>query len=408
MQVVPQEKTIYDVTKVYIKNLRAYYDGYRRAFNEGGTSSSKTFSIIQALILIASHSPKPFLISVVSESFPHLSRGCIRDFMTIMGDTFEPKRWSYSKNIYTFANKSKIEFFAIDDPAKGKGGRRDILFINECNNTQYDAYRQLDMRTRYFTFLDWNPTAEFWVHENDLQNRPENCYIHSTYLDALNVLEPEVIANIESNKDLDENWWNVYGLGILGRLEHVIWPHWRKVSDLPEKQRAWGYGLDFGYSHPMALLKIVMADEGVYWKQMIHERRMTGDDLVERMSHLERADVFADGARPDLIEQLRRAGWNVIAADKSEGSVQSGLNTVRQKPLFITDDSIEIIKEVRGYCRKKDRLSGRVLEEPVKINDDGMDGGRYGTVGLVEVYGYPTASTDKDDSQDNFYNFRRV
>ncbi len=375
-------------TNVFERNLTAWLNGKRRSLNEGGTSSSKTYSIVQTLILIARNSKRPLIISIVSESLPHLKRGCIRDFKEIMGDTFDPKSYNKTDFIYTFPNGSVIEFFSIDDPAKGRGGRRDVLFINECNNVLYDSYMELDMRTRRFTFLDWNPVAEFWVHDHDLINRPENTYIHSTYLDAKHVLPEAVVTNIESLKHTDDNWWSVYGLGLLGRLDNLIWPHWEKCTELPKKCRSWAYGLDFGWTHPMALTKVMLTETGTYWKQMIHERGLTNQDLIERMSHIEKADVYADSARPDQIEELKRAGWNVIPANKQ---VQTGLDVVRRGPLLITEDSVDVIREVRGYQRKKDKLTGRVLEEPLKINDDGCDAGRYGTLGQVERFGYATA-----------------
>jgi len=381
-------------TSVFERNLSAWLNGKRMALNEGGTSSSKTYSIVQAAILIAQNSTKPLIISIVSESIPHLKRGCIRDFKEITGEVFDPKAYNRTDHIYTFPNGSQIEFFAIDEPSKGRGGRRDILFINECNNVQYDSYMELDMRTRLFTFLDWNPVAEFWAHEHDLLNRSDSAYIHSTYLDAKHVLPQSVVDRIESLKDTDENWWNIYGLGILGKLENLIWPHWEKCRELPSKYRAWAYGLDFGFAHPMALVKVMFTDTGTYWQQMVHERGLTTADLIERMSHIEKADVYADSARPDQIEEIKRAGWNIIPANKQ---VQTGLDVVRRSPLFITEDSVDLIREVRGYQRKKEKLTGRVLEEPLKINDDGMDAGRYGSLGLTERFGYATADPSSRD-----------
>ncbi len=375
-------------TTVYGRNAAAWLTGKRRTLNEGGTSSSKTYSIIQLIILIAKSSIKPLILSIVSESLPHLKRGAIRDFKEIMGNMYDPRAYNKSDFVYTFPNGSVIEFFGIDDPRKGRGGRRDILFINECNNISYDSYMELDMRTRMFTMLDWNPVAEFWVHDKDLFNHPENVYIHSTYMDAKHVLPEAVVERIESLKDEDENWWNVYGLGILGQLENLIWPHWQKCMDLPAKYRSWAYGLDHGYAHPLALTKVYFTDTGTYWDEVIHERGLTNADLIERMTHLERADVYADPARPDNNEELKRAGWNVIAANND---VQIGLDVVKRSPLFITERSTNLIREVRGYQRKVEKATGRVLEAPLKINDDGMDSGRYGTLGQVERFGFATA-----------------
>jgi phage terminase large subunit len=171
---------LYKLTSIYKQNAQALLGGFRRALNEGGTSSSKTISILQILILVAQHTKENLLISVVSESLPHLKRGCLRDFQNILGETFDYSKYNKTEHIYDFG-KGKIEFFPADEPSKMRGGRRDILFINECNNVSYDAFKELDIRTRLFTFLDWNPVSEFWAHEKGMINDPVNSYIFSTY-----------------------------------------------------------------------------------------------------------------------------------------------------------------------------------------------------------------------------------
>ncbi len=391
---VKQERQpiVFDTTKVYEANIEAYLSGkYRRALNEGGTSSSKTWSILQLLVLIAKYAKEPFLISIVSESLPHLKRGCIRDIQTILGDDWDERCYNKTEHVYTFDPlhpKGVIEFFPADEPSKMRGGRRKVLFINEANNVSYDAFKELDIRTELFTFLDWNPVAEFWAHEKGMCDASENCFIHSTYMDALSVLPKEVIANIESNKDLDANWWRVYGLGLLGKLEHIIYPNWTKVKEVPKDYTAWGYGLDWGFAKPMALLRIYLTDRGPVWHEVIYGTNITNAQLIEKLSHLEKGDIWADPSRPDSIQELYNAGYNVYPANND---VFQGINLCRRKPIYITEESVNAIKEARNYTRKKDK-DGNVLEDPLKINDHAMDAGRYGTLGLTEMYGYPTQS----------------
>ncbi len=342
------------------------------------------------LILIAQSTKSKIVISVVSESMPHLKRGCIRDFINILGEDFDDNRWNKSEFIYHFPN-CEFEFFSADQPAKLRGGRRTILFINECNNVAYDSFRELDIRTEKFTFLDWNPVAEFWAHENKLVSDPENAFIHSTYLDARDVLPAEVVENIESNKGKDPNWWNVYGLGLLGKLEHLIWSNYQIVDELPPKcdWKCWGYGLDFGYTNPACLNKVVIADNKLYWDECLYQAKLTNADIIQRLTHEDRADIYADSAEPDRIEEICRAGYNCYPANKD---VKMGLDVVNRQGLYITKRSVAGIKEIRNYTRKKDK-DGRVLEEPLKINDHFCDAGRYGTLGIVERFGYPTAAT---------------
>jgi phage terminase large subunit len=182
-------------TSIYEKIAQAWIDKKRHIFIEGGTAASKTYSVLQFLTLVTQHTKSPLIVSVISESVPHLKRGAMRDFFNILGDSFNSKNWNKTDSIYIFG-QGRIEFFSADEPSKLRGGRRDILFCNEINNIAYDGYRELDARTRLLTIADWNPVSEFFLYENGLLNKPDTCYIHATYKDALNVLPPEVVTNI--------------------------------------------------------------------------------------------------------------------------------------------------------------------------------------------------------------------
>lgn len=372
-----------ETTVVLEKNMAAYRNPKkRRALNEGGTSSSKTYSILQLLILIASHTKENLLVSIVSESLPHLKRGCIRDFKAIMGDTFDENKYNKTDFIYNF-NPGVIEFFPADMPSKMRGGRRQILFINECNNVPYDAFRELDVRTEQFTFLDWNPVSEFWVHDNGMLDDPANEYIHSTYRDAVRVLPPEYVRNIESNKDKDPNWWNVYGLGLLGRIEGLVYHKFELVDALPRDGDT-VYGIDFGFSgDPTVLVRNVFTHDSVYSEELIYEVGLTNQDITQKMSELglERggAPMYADSAEPKSIEELKRDGWNIKPVDKAQGSVEYGHQRVRQLKQFWTKASLNCIKEQRNFKYVEDK-DGKLTEKTTHRWSHGMDARRYATM----------------------------
>jgi len=373
------------ITRIFSDNIAAYRGGYRRALNEGGTSSSKTYSILELLILIAQNALAPFIISVVSESLPHLKRGCIRDFMAIMGDGFDDARYNKTEHIYTFGN-GMIEFFPADEPSKMRGGRRDILFINEANNVARDAYRELDIRTRLFTFLDWNPVSEFWAHEDGLIGKPENVYIHSTYLDAVAVLPPEVVANIESNRESDPNWWNVYGLGLLGKVEGLVYPKFAQIDTMPDGDGF--YGLDFGYSNdPTVLIHCIIKGKELYCQELIYEAGLTNDMIAHRMDELgvrrNYDEIFADSAEPKSIDEIAAYGFNIKPAPKGAGSVEYGHQKVRQYAQFWTKDSVKCIKEQRNFRYIEDKM-GRLTQKTTHTFSHGMDARRYAIMGAVE------------------------
>ena len=378
-------------TRVFEDLAQAWLSGkYRRALLEGGTYASKTWSVLQLLFLIAKGAKAKLLISVVSESLPHLRKGCIKDFFDIIGES-QDNNPQFNKTTFTYkvSPLASIEFFGADEADKTRGPRRDILFINEGNNISWETAWGLDMRTEKFTIVDWNPVSEFWAHENWV-NRPGNAYIHSTYKDALSYLSKGKVEDIEAIRDLDANLWRIYGEGLLGKLEHLIWPNYEVVADLPPKERweKWAYGLDFGFTHPAALVKIVFAGEMLYWDERIYQRKLTNADLIEKLTHEERADIYADSSRPEAIEEIARAGWNIYPANKD---VKTGLDVVKRQKVHITQSSVGLLKEIRNYSYMKDK-DGHILEVPVKIADDLVDSGRYGTLGLTERFGYATAA----------------
>lgn len=372
-------------TRIYEDNAQAWISGKRRALDEGGTASSKTWSILQLLILIAQNTRSPLLTSVVSESLPHLKRGAIRDFFLILEESPDNNpRYNKTEHVYSFG-KGKIEFFGADEADKVRGPRREILFINEANNVPWETARGLDIRTNKFTFCDWNPVSEFWAHEYWI-GQPENAYVHSTYLDAIDVLPPEVIANIESNKDKDPNWWNVYGLGRLGKVEGLVYPYFEQVDVSPDGDTF--YGLDFGYSNdPTALVKCTLLGDGLYCQELIYETGLTNDAIAYRMAEMglrkHDDEIFADSAEPKSIEEIYQHGFNIKPAPKGPGSVEYGHQKVRQFKQFWTKDSVNCIKEQRNFRYIADK-NGKLTEKTTHAFSHGVDARRYGIIGKVE------------------------
>jgi phage terminase large subunit len=376
-------------TEVFKKNLNAYLSGARRVINEGGTYSSKTWSILQLLFIIAQGAKSKLLISVVSESLPHLRKGAIRDFFNILGeDQDNNPRWSKTEHTYKIGN-AMIEFFGADEADKIRGPRRDILFLNEANNISWETARGLDIRTKRFTFIDYNPVSEFWAHEYWI-GQPENAYIHSTYLDALDVTPPEVIKNIESNKDKDLNWWNVYGLGRLGKIEGLVYPHFEIVKELPEGD--YFYGLDFGFSNDVtALVKNVIVGDSLYSQELIYEAGLTNQSIGFKMEELgvrkHYDEIFADSAEPKSIEEINLMGFNIKGVEKGPGSVEYRHQKVRQYKQFWTEDSINCIKEQRNFRYIEDK-DGKLTDKTTHIWSHGMDARDYGVMGKSS-YGLP-------------------
>ena len=399
--VVPEMKT----TAVFKKTLMAYQSGKRLIVEQGGTWSSKTFSTLQVLILISITSPGPLIISVVSESVPHLRRGVIRDFEVIMGSSFNYELYNKTDHIYKF-NNNTLEFFSADDSAKLRGGRRDILFINECNNISKESFEELDVRTRICSILDYNPTSDFWLFDIlrskgiidfDKDGESEDAiFIHSTYLDAKSVLPESVIANIESRKDRDPNWWRVYGLGLVGQIEGLIHPNFSTVSEFPIEGGIVGYGLDFGYNDPAALIKCRLIGDVLCSEELLYESGLTNYDLDKKFKELglqkQSSEIIADSEDPKSIEELYRLGWNIKPAPKGRDSVLAGIQKVNQYRQVWTERSLNGIKEQRNYLWDRDK-DNKILETEKKSQFNHLMAARrywlmYHTMGTKRVFRY--------------------
>lgn len=347
---------------------------------QGGTSAAKTISILQILIDKAqvNYKNKTKVISITSESVPHLKRGAMRDFKSIMQEHgyWDENRWNATDYIYTFESGNKIEFFSLDMPHKVRGPRRDILFINEANNIDLETYEQLEVRTNEEVWLDWNPTVEFWWHLDVMPNNDVDFEI-LTYKDNEGLPET-IVKSIESRKH-NKNWWLVYGLGQLGEVEGKIYTDWKIIDDIPHEARLERRGLDFGYSnHPAAIIELYYYNGGYIVNERLYRKGMKNRELAEFINNLDKPNtlVIADSAEPKSIDEIATYGVPIIGANKGKDSVKHGIDYVQDQKVSVTKRSVNIIKEYRGYMWKTDR-DGKILNEPEKLNDHAMDAIRY-------------------------------
>jgi phage terminase large subunit len=361
-------------TPVFSKNWDVINnEKIRFVINQGGSRSSKTYSICQLLIVLCLKQPGT-MVSIVRKSFPSLRASVMRDFFEVMRELNLYKTTEHHKteNIYNFDNGSSVEFFAVDDEQKLRGRKRDILWANEANELNFEEYTQLNMRTTGKLIFDFNPSDNFhWLY--DLISRPESKLIHSTYKDNP-FLEEALVKEIENLINVDESYYRIYALGEKGTGKTTIYTHWKYYEELPETKTKI-YGLDFGFNHPMSLLEVNFIDNKAYVRELVYESGLTVDDLILRMSSLEvskKHEMVCDGARPEMIEEIKRAGYMAKSAVKE---VKKGIDSVKSTELYIHKESLNIIKETASY---KWKTNGDViLDEPVKMYDDAMDAMRY-------------------------------
>ena len=352
----------------------------------GGTRSGKTYAVLQLLHRLIPKADKAGdVTSVVSETLPHLKRGAIRDFERIVGHPLSTdSRWNATDQVYTYDNGAKLEYFSVDSTGKVVGPARKRLFINECNHIPYETARQLFVRTTGLIFLDYNPAATFWAIER-IENRDNCVTIHSTYKDNT-FLTKEQVAEIESNKG-DTNWWKVYGQGLLGTLDGLIYT-FELVDEMPP---AGGlrevYGMDFGFTHDPTAIVRVLADTGrkiAYVDEVAYKTGMLNSDISAVLAECDipkHVHIWADAAEPKSIAEIGRdTGLNIRASNKSAPTRGSRLTFQLQWMqgwrLYITKASTNIIREARNYTWAKDR-DGNLVNEPIDTWNHALDAMRY-------------------------------
>lgn len=347
----------------------------------GGTSAGKTIGILQLLIDDAQTDTTPTLTSVTAESFPHLKRGAMRDFLDIMQkhNYFEESAWNKTDYIYTLPNKSQIEFFSLDQPSKVRGPRRDRLFINEANNNQLETFEQLEVRTKEYVWLDWNPTNEFWWY-TDVKSRQDASETTLTYKDN-EALDPEIVRSIEARRG-NHAWWQVYGLGQLGDVEARIYTDWQIIDEIDHNARLDRYGLDFGYTNdPTAIVAIYYHDGGYILDEIAFQRGLSNQQIADIFMAQPRALVKADSAEPKSIAEIRSYGINILGVIKGKDSVRQGIQYVQDQRISVTKQSTNLIKGYRNYLWETDR-DGKIINVPSHNFSDCLDAVRYGFEGL--------------------------
>lgn len=362
--------------RVFVESFKAWESEAGIIVNVGGTRSGKTYSVLQLLALIANRSKTPLLISVVTATFPQLRQGAMRDFAKVIEEL--PINYHENKSTHTWeVGKSQIEFFsAMDEYTKVLGSQRDILFVNECNRVSYEVVRQLMVRTSGKKFFDYNPVSDFWINKEILP-RQGVVTIHSTYKDNKH-LSLSQIAEIESHKK-DENWWRVYGLGLEGRLDGLVFPQWDTVTEFPEGAKV-RYGMDFGYNDPTTLVKVGVIGDDLYLEELIYTPGMITSEVSRKLSFLgleKRADkILGDAAAAEQIETLYRDGWNIHLAKKGRGSIVAGINAMKEYNIHIVASSQNLQREFLNYTWEKDRYDN-TLDVPIDSFNHAIDACRY-------------------------------
>ena len=348
--------------------------------HQGGTRSGKTMSICQALIeLCFKNKGAGIVITIVRKTFPALRSSVMRDFFQILtdGGNYYEENHNKSQATYTlFGNL--VEFISADMPAKLRGRKRTLLYINEANELSLEDFRQLILRTTDKTILDYNPSDQYhWIYEHVLP-REDVDFFQTTYLDNP-FLEQSVIDEIERFKETDENYWRIYGLGERGVNTAAVFPQWQVADEIPERAKLVAFGCDWGFTNdPTAIVSVWREDYSLYIKEHLYSTGLTNRDISMELDKLElnRTPIICDSAEPKSIEELHRLGHNVKPSKKGPDSIRLGIDIMKRHKLYILKDSLNAQKEFRNYRWETDR-NGVQLSKPIDNNNHIVDAVRY-------------------------------
>ena len=368
-------------TAIFEKNYEAILGDRRFIINEGGSRSSKTYSLCQLMIIYCLQNNNK-VVSVIRKTFPALRATVLRDFIEILKEIglYKQDAHNKSEHIYTFANGSMVEFFSVDDEQKIRGRKRDIAWCNEANELYFDDFTQLNMRTEDKLIFDYNPSdSASWLYELPAE---ESIKIKSTYKD--NPFLPDSIkAQIEDLARTDEALYQIYALGEKAISKSNIYSQWSFVAHRPSRFVKYVYGLDFGYNHPTALMRVYYCDNDIYIEPVIYESYLTTTMLIEKLATLgieQTVTILADYSRPEIIQEMNIAGYDVQNANKV---VKKGIDNLKTFGVICQDDKA-IRREYENYKWKK--IGDFITDEPVKLFDDAMDAIRYATTHIRQEY----------------------
>ena len=353
---------------------------------QGGTRSGKTYNILMWIIFYYTRMNSGKIITIVRKTFPSVRATVMRDFYEIIRNfDLYSEEFHYKSTSEYRLNGNLVEFISLDQPAKIRGRKRDLLFVNEANELLYEDWQQLIFRTSGRIIIDFNPSDEYsWIYDK-VQTRDDCDFFITTYKDNP-FLDPVIVEEIERLKETDETYWQIYGLGQRGISKATIFQF--QESNIPEDAEFLSYGMDFGFNDPTTLVEVYRKDNSLYATELLCRTNMTGYDMAKYLKEQElKGIIYADSARPEIIEELRRMGIPIRGTKKGANSVQAGIDIMKRYKLHVSGDNF--VQEMRNYKWLEDK-TGKLTNIPQGGNDHLIDAFRYSVYNVLSKPNYGT------------------
>jgi phage terminase large subunit len=362
-------------TIVFEELLKSDELGKRIVVAQGGSRSGKTFNILIYWVYKLLQEQNKTL-SIVRKTLPSLKNSVLKDLIQVleMFEMYDPNKLHKQEGYYELGSNI-INWMSVDEPQKIRGVKRDYLYCNESNELKIEDWNQLIFRTADKIICDLNPSElSSWVY--DLQDRDDCYYFKTTWRDNPFV-DKNIIKELESLKDKDENLYRIYNMGEKGLATQLVFTKYNTIEHIPEGLKLLGRGMDFGYNSPTAFVEVYKDEDNLYFKELLYVKGMTMPDIVHKLDGLgiDKTDtIWCDSASPQNIEDLKRNKWNAKPVNKK--SILHGIDLIRRHHIFIEGSSKNIISEFGSYRFKEDK-DGNLLDTPEDDNNHTIDSIRY-------------------------------
>ena len=422
--------------KIDFSNLREvtnniYYphywntDRYFATYGSGGSGKSHfcaekiiyrlfTEDVGHRFLVLRKYSP-----SIMESAFK-----LIKDYLVKWGLYDSCKITLKPMQIINNLNGNEIYFRGLDDLEKIKSIENVTgIWYEEATEASYNDILQLDTRLRptfkggctdpekgcYAQIMySYNPISkQKWTYKEHYKDSPKSyrkktktkinylgkdliveswmTVLHTTYKDN-RFLPLEYIAALEAKINQSLTHYKIYALGEYADLKHKIYSNYHIESSFEKQEfeKVW-YGLDFGYTHPMAMVKVCKNQEHRYLREIFFKSGYDTKQFIEWLDDSKfskRALIYADSAEPDRIQQIADAGYNIRPAYKAQGSVLGGIDYCQRLQIHILGYDENLVREFIMYKYAEDK-DGNIIfdsngnERPEKDDDDLMDAWRY-------------------------------
>lgn len=362
-------------TLVFEELLKSDELGKRIVVAQGGSRSGKTFNILIYWIYRLLQEEHKTL-TIVRKTLPSLKNSVLKDLVAVleMFGIYDPTKWHKQEGFYELGTNT-INWMSVDEPQKIRGVKRNYLYCNESNELKIEDWNQLIFRTSDKIICDLNPSElSSWVY--DLEKR-DDCYYFKTSWRDNPFIDNNIVKELESLKEKDENLYRIYNLGEKGIATQLVFNKYNTIEKIPEGLKLLGRGMDFGFNSPTAVVEVYQDGDTLYFKELLFVRSMTMPDIIHRLEEIgiDKTDtIWCDSASPQNIEELRRVKFNAKPVNKK--SVLHGIDLIRRHHIFIEQSSKNILHEFGSYRFKEDK-DGNLLDTPEDDNNHTIDSIRY-------------------------------